>query len=91
MYLRGKQLSNSIVSHLETGNKISEISTFVNISFLKSHSEKVSQQQSKIDIVINRLENAVNEDSMLDAKSSGRLHFLIEQLRLSLISQYKCR
>ena len=61
------------------------------LSFLKSHFEKVNQQQPQIDTVVNRLEEAVNEDSTLDAKTSGRLNFSIEQLKPALTSRYKRR
>jgi hypothetical protein len=92
IHLDGKRLPSSAVSHLVTTGKISDTGTLANmLAFVKAQSEKVPEQRFQIDALVDSLTAAIEEDSTLDERTTGKLLFLIEQLRLATISPYTRR
>ena len=75
--LGGKQLPSSAVSHLVTSGKNTDTCVIVNML--------------QIDALVDSLAVVIEEEFTLDERITGKLIFLIEQLRLATISPYRRR
>ena len=87
VYINGKHLSSKHFSHLMSGKKISDACTLCNIlAFVKAESENSSEHSLGVNAIIQELEQAVQDSTSLESTTTGRLLFLIEQLKLTLLS-----
>ena len=59
--------------------------------FVRAQSENIPEQWFQIDALVDSLAVAIDEKSSLDERITGKLLFLIEQLRLATISPYRRR
>ena len=87
VYINGKHLSSKHFSHLMSGEKISDACTLCNIlAFVKAESGNCSEHSLGVNAIIQELEQAVQDSTSLESTTTGRLLFLIEQLKLTLLS-----
>ena len=83
IHLGGKRLPSSAVSYLITSGKIADTCVLVNIAFVKAQSKNVLEQRLQIDARVDSLAVAIEGESTLDERITGKLIFLIAQLRLA--------
>ena len=61
------------------------------LAFVKAQTENVPEQRFQIHALVDSLAVAIEEESTLDERITGKLLFLIEHLRLATISPYGAR
>ena len=89
IHLSEKRLPSSALSYLITSGKITDTCVLVNmLAFVRAQSENVPEQRFQIDAFVDSLAVVIEEESTLDEIITGKLLFLIEQLRLATISPY---
>ena len=87
VYINGKNSSLKHFSHFMSGEKISDACTLCNIlAFVKAESENSSEHSLGVNAIIQELEQAVQDSTSLDSTTTERLFFLIDQLKLTLLS-----
>ena len=56
------------------------------LAFVKAESENSSEHSLGVSAIIQELEQAVQDCTSLESTTTGRLFFLIDQLKLTLLS-----